>query len=130
MADATNNAAVAPFLLAIQAFIASFFNDAGVKSIISAVFLSFGLAIFAAWRKGEFTIYKLPNFLVDHLPYALAYFVLKLFSESAGLGAFVPVALVLIMSKFTASMIESLNVLGLPMPDSVLALVKKSGSVK
>ncbi len=130
MAGSANDASVSAFIVTLQTLAAAFFADAGVRSIISAVLLALALSVLVAWRKGEFTFYRLPDFLKDQLPYAAIYFALKLFAEQAGWGAVVPVAFGLIMLKFGSSVLDSLAALGVPIPQSVLELVRKSGSVK
>ena len=129
-ANAANNTSVAAFIVTLQTLAAAFFADVGVRSIISAVLLALLLSVLVAWRKGQFTFYRLPDFLKDQLPYAAIYFALKLFAEQAGWGAVVPVAFGLIMLKFSSSVLDSLAALGVPIPEAVLELVRKSGSVK
>lgn len=130
MGGAATDASVSAFIVTLQTLAAAFFADVGVRSIISAVLLALFLSVLVAWRKGEFTFYRLPDFLKDQLPYAAIYFALKLFAEGAGLGAVVPVAFGLIMLKFSSSVLDSLAALGVPIPEAVLELVRKSGSVK
>ena len=124
-ANAANNTSVAAFIVTLQTLAAAFFADIGVKSIISAVLLALLLSVLVAWRKGQFTFYRLPDFLKDQLPYAAIYFALKLFAEQAGWGAVVPLAFSLIMLKFGSSVLDSLAALGVPIPESLLNLVKK-----
>lgn len=110
----------------IKQSILTFWADANVRAIVATITLAAILTILAKLKTGEFTLYRVPDFLKDHMIFAGAYIVIRVLAEDAGMGSVSTLAFVGIVAKFSASILDSLTVFGLPIPDSLRDLISKA----
>lgn len=109
-------------ITAAQAVLAS----NGVKLLSMTIFANFLLAVAASLKDNTFTLYRVGDFVKTQLvPYALAYIAVKFVAIAGDIGFIAPAALGLIVAKFGASMLDSLDRLGIVLPDKVKAMVRK-----
>lgn len=108
----------------IQAFFLGVWALTGVKVITSHIAFNVILAVAAAARTGEFTFAKLAEFLYRKVaPFVLAYYAAVIFGESAGFTWLAPAVWTIVTANLAANTLDSLNVLGVPLPEAVLRLV-------
>lgn len=102
----------------------------GVRWITYTTLLSVGVAVAAALYTGDFKFNKLADFLAKKLaPYVIVYGFAKAFALGQNLEWVATAAFALIEAALIANIMENLALLGFPLPDPVLKLVKKTPSL-
>jgi hypothetical protein len=82
------------------------------------------VAVAAALKVGAFDFKKLSDFLVKKLlPYVAVYAIVKAFGEAAGVGWVAVAAWLFIENALTADLLNSLVVLGIPLPEGLARVI-------
>jgi hypothetical protein len=98
----------------------------GLNVIVLTVLFNLCIALAAALKTKTFDLSKLAGFLTEKiLPYTIVYVVVQLLGEAVGQAALAPVAWAAIMAALAGDLLDSLVVLGLPLPEGVKTLVVK-----
>lgn len=102
----------------IGEFLLAIWEVPGVKFILSHIIINVVFAIAAAVYTGTFELARVGEFLVTKmLPYVATYYVTVLLGEAAGVGYLAPLIFVVIEATLAGDLADSLDRLGLPMPD-------------
>lgn len=110
----------------IGEFLLAVWEVPGVKFILSHIVINVVFAIAAAVHTGTFELARVGEFLVTKvLPYVAVYYTIVLLGEAAGVAYLAPLIFAVIEATLTGDLADSLDRLGLPMPDKVVAFVRK-----
>lgn len=114
-----------------QSILLQIWSYDGVKVIVLHVAFNVIVAVAAALYTSTFNLKKLADFLIKKLlPYVLVYFAIKLFGDAIGLAGFALVVWAVIEATLIGDLTDSLALLGLKLPDTIMKLIGKRPSVQ
>lgn len=108
----------------LQSILLQIWSYDGVKIIILNVLFNVAVAIAAALYTGTFNFKKLADFLIKKLlPFTLVYFAAKLLGNALDLSAIAIATWAIIEATLIGDLADSLALLGIKLPDTVMKLI-------
>lgn len=110
----------------LRGLLAEVWATPGVSTIVYAILLNTMLAIAVAVRSNTFTLARVGDFITQQvIPYVTAYAGAQFLGEGAGYSWIGTAAYAAVMAKIGSSILEKLELLGVPVPQQLMQYIRK-----